>query len=248
MSEDNTEGSNTEVNEGMEKALSSGWKPKEEFEGDVSEWVDYAEFNRRGELFSAIKESKKEVKELRKALNELADHHKKTLEAEKKLALDSLKQAKAEALREGEHEKVVEIDEKIAEVRETKTPETKVSTPVFDSWVKDNPWYNEDKVLRAFANGLVQELKSDNPNISIEEVFETITTEVKQQFPQKFQKKTTNVLSGKGTSKPLNGSKFSTSDLTPEEKQMHDRFVRMGVLTSEKYLEQIKAQRQTGAR
>lgn len=237
-----------EITAVQQTALSQGWKPKEEFEGDAAEWVDYPEFVRRGELFGAIKESKKEVKELRKTLMELSEHHRKTLEAERKNVIEDLKKNKVEALREGEHEKVVEIDEQIAAAREVPTESVKNATPVFDKWVLDNPWYQEDKALRAFANGLVQELKEENPSIGIQEVFEKITAETKQQFPHKFQKKVSNVLSGGKGNSSLSGGTFSISDLTPVEKQLHDRFVRMGTMKSEEYIKQIKAQRQAEAR
>lgn len=246
MTEEKKEASDT--NELMESAIEQGWKPKEEFEGDVNAWVDYPEFVRRGELFDAIKKANKETKELKKALEELSIHHRKTLEAEQKQAMELLKKAKAEALREGEHEKVVEIDEQIAEVRALPKKEEQKTTPKFDEWVKDNTWYNEDKVLRAFANGLVQDLLAENKNMDLDSVFEEITKEVKQQFPHKFQKKSTKVLSGGGTRGTVNSKDVSYSTLTPEEKQMHDRFVRRNVMTSEEYIKQIKAQRQNEAR
>ena len=241
MSEENLEQST--VNVELDAAIAQGWKPKEEFEGNADTWVDYPEFLRRGELFDAIKKSNKEVKELRKTLDELSQHHKKTLEAERKSSLEELKRAKAEALREGEHEKVVEIDEQIAEVRTTPVVQEK-TTPKFDTWVKDNSWYTEDKALRAFANGLVQELIKENPGMDIDSIFDNVTSEVKQQFPQKFLKKTTKVLSGNGSAKDLSGKTFGYSELSAEEKTMHDRFVRRGVMTSDDYLKQIKSQRQ----
>lgn len=238
---------NKEVNEIKEQAVSAGWKPKEEFEGPEDAFIDYPEFVRRGELFDAIKKSNKDVKDLRKALNDLSDFHNKTLEAEHKNNLEQLKQAKIAAIKEGEAEKVVAIDEQIAEVKTAQKENTtkKVETPVFDEWVKENKWYNEDAKLRAFANGMVQELKEGDPSISIEDVFEKITEEVKQTFPAKFQKKTTKALpSGNNLNRSNGGGSIEYSDLSPAEKTMHDRFVRLGVITSQKYIESIKAQRQ----
>jgi len=46
-----------------DKARASGWRPKEEFEGDPDEWVDAGEFVRRKPLFDQIHNLKKQAKE-----------------------------------------------------------------------------------------------------------------------------------------------------------------------------------------
>jgi len=82
----------------QEEAINQGWVPKEEFAGEEDEFIDAAEFVRRGELFRKIESQSKEMKELRKALNGLAGHNAKIREVEYKRAVDDLKAQKKTAL------------------------------------------------------------------------------------------------------------------------------------------------------
>ena len=64
------------------QAREQGWKPKEEYEGDPEKWRPAKEFVERGELFGKIDTMGKELKETRKALKMLQEHHSKVKETE----------------------------------------------------------------------------------------------------------------------------------------------------------------------
>ena len=70
------------------QAREQGWRPKEEFEGDASKWRPAKEFIERGELFGKIDSMGKELKETRKALKMLQEHHSKVRETEYANALN----------------------------------------------------------------------------------------------------------------------------------------------------------------
>ena len=76
-----------------DQAREQGWKPKEEFEGDPEKWRPAKEFVERGELFNKIDSMGKELKETRKALKMLQEHHAKVKEIEFKRAVEELKMA-----------------------------------------------------------------------------------------------------------------------------------------------------------
>src|ERR1700758_5180010 len=84
----------------QQEALSQGWVPKEEFSGDPEKFVDAGEFLRRGELFRKIESQSKEMKDMRKALQELAKHNSQIRDVEYKRALETLKAEKKAALNE----------------------------------------------------------------------------------------------------------------------------------------------------
>ena len=69
------------------QAREQGWKPKEEYEGDETKWRPAKEFVERGELFGKIDHMGKELKETRKALKMLQEHHSKVRETEYNKAL-----------------------------------------------------------------------------------------------------------------------------------------------------------------
>lgn len=72
------------------KALRMGWKPKEEFNGDTSKWVDAETFIKRGEEFLPFvqannkaleaknRELDKELKKLKRSMEEFSEYHSKT--------------------------------------------------------------------------------------------------------------------------------------------------------------------------
>jgi len=65
-----------------DQAREQGWRPKEEYEGDPEKWRPAKEFVERGELFGKIDHMGKELKETRKALKMLQEHHSKVKETE----------------------------------------------------------------------------------------------------------------------------------------------------------------------
>src|SRR6188474_2277784 len=108
-----------------QRALEMGWRPKEQFNGDEHEFIDAGEFVRRKPLFDKIEQLSKRSKETEKALRLLQEHHTKVEETAKKQVIAELKAQKKNALEEGDAEKVIEIDDQIAQFRAAEAVETK---------------------------------------------------------------------------------------------------------------------------
>ena len=83
-----------------QQAREQGWRPKEEYEGDPEKWRPAKEFVERGELFGKIDHMGKELKETRKALKMLQEHHSKVKETEYNNALKELKALQKKHLEE----------------------------------------------------------------------------------------------------------------------------------------------------
>jgi len=103
--------------EAEQKAIEMGWRPKDEFEGDDAEFIDAVEFVRRKPLFDKIEHVSKELRETRKAMKALQEHHEKVRDAEYKHAVDQLKIEKKAALESGDADRLIEIDSQMAEVK-----------------------------------------------------------------------------------------------------------------------------------
>lgn len=245
----NQEGTPNEPSATEVEARSAGWVPKEEYLGDENKWVDADEFVRRGPLFEKINVQNRELKEVKKALSQLATHHASVRETEYKRALDDLKIQKREAFTEGDPDKLVDIDEKILEVKEAQkafkdeqiaevTKEVREIHPEFSAWINRNPWYTSNGPMKAFADALGTDLanKGNTPSQVLQEVERQVKSEFKHKFTNPNRDKPSPV---EGAGKGSGGkSSYTPSSM---ERQIAERFVRQGVFkTVDDYYAELK--------
>ena len=251
-----------ELTEIQLKAMDQGWKPKTDFDGPEEMFIDAAEFIRRGELFGKIEQQRKEVSELRKTMRMMQDHHSKVKEAEFQRALDTLKKQKIAALKDGEPEQIVEIDDQMDKVRDA-LAETKVSAerervreevrseqpdPRFTSWVDKNRWYAQDTELKSFADSIGIAYTKAHPGIDPVEVLKYVEKRTKVAYPDKFRnpnrEKVNVVEDGGGIRSGGTGSKKSVDDyeMTPEEEKVFSTLHRSDpkYWTKERYTADLK--------
>lgn len=243
--EDTPEFTQTEV-----KAMEDGWRPEEEWEGESTDFVGAREFNFRGELMSKITsqsgklhDQNKKVEELTKALKVLGEHQKKTTEVEHKRIMDALKREKVMALDEDDNMAVVEIDEKIADLKESKKEaaeekdiikEVKKETPKeIDNWFKDpkNDWYHKDPILQAVANSISDKYIDAHGEGDLAAMLKFVEQEVRKEMPHRFSD--TPVRRGKVTETTdgykTKSKKFTKKDLDEDQLEVAKTFVDMGV-------------------
>ncbi len=245
MSED----AKVELSPVQEEALTQGWVPKEEFDGDPDKFVDAAEFIRRGELFRKIESQSKEMKELKKAMAELGRHNSKIRDVEYDRALQSLKQEKKNALAEGDADKVVEIDDKLDLVKDQQRQFQQQAVneaipqevhPELQNWISKNSWYESDKKMRVYADSLGVQLAGEG--MSPREVLKEVEKEVKERFKEKFRnpnRDKAGAVEGV-TARPARSS-GSEYELTDTERTIMNTLVSQKVLTKEEYITQLKA-------
>lgn len=234
----------------QEKAISQGWVPKDEFQGEDDEFIDAAEFVRRGELFQKIESQSKEMKHLRAAMNELAKHNAKVREVEYKRAVDDLKRQKKEALNEGDSDRVVELDDQIDLVKDQQKllQQQQVQQvvpqevdPAFTTWINKNPWYESNPDMRKFADRLGAVLATE---MSPVEVLKEVEKEVKERFKDKFRNPNRDRA---GAVEGVRGRPVATKDadveLSDVEKTVMKTLVDGGHITKDEYIKQLKATR-----
>lgn len=229
-----------------QRAMEQGWRPKEEFQGDPEAFIDAPEFVRRGELFSKIEVTTRELKQVRQALDALKDHHSKVKETEYKRALASLEAARKQALVEGEHERFFALEEKIEEIKTEKqtfdeelqqasAPAQEVH-PAFADWLSKNKWYETDEAMRAYADRLGTKYAK---TLSPPEALRQITEDVKKKFAHEF----TNPKSSRPMAVEPSGRGASNAGnytMSPEERDIMRKFVRSGVMTEAQYIAELK--------
>ena len=251
------EGNEIELSPAEEKAMASGWRPEEDWEGDTDDWIDAKTFNRNGEFMSRIQHQTKqmasqasELETLKAGMKSLGEHNKKIAEQEYKNAIASLKKERVSAREEDDHIAVDEINDKIDDLKETKremdsSPSEEMHeaaqdvapNPAFVEWSSKNDWYQNDVGLRGAADAVGMEYADSNPGAPIEDVLQYVSKKMKEEFPSKFgnvrQSSPSSVTEPSGVSKRGKKSKHTPKDLNDEQRQFAKMFVETGAFENE---------------
>jgi len=104
----------------QERAEADGWQPEDQWAGEPGLWVDYKEFNVRGELMGRIQEQssiisnqKGQIDEVKTALADLSSMQDKIATAQYNKLLQQLRDQKAQAIDDSDGAAVTEIEEQI---------------------------------------------------------------------------------------------------------------------------------------
>ena len=261
---------NTDAPDPVDIAESKGWKPLEEWTGSPEDWVDYKEFNARGEYIDRIKTQSSQLKAQAKRLaalestsKELSSHLQKVKETEYKNALDDLKETRKIAMELGDLDEALEAEDQIRELKEAKKSEPVVANDPnkeqVDAWIEENAWYKKDVVLRGAADAIAMELIKTDPSLNkdvgllLERVLETL----QEEFPNRNfgqtstkTKPTTNknlvIEPGEGnvTARTANTTsrRYTARNLSSEQLRIAKSFVEMGAVKSvDEYATQLAA-------
>jgi len=252
------------------EARAQGWVAAEEFRGSETDWVDAETFVRRGKeimpilrknnekLLKELGEAKKIAEEAREAAKEFREYQKQQFERKTKDLegqLEQLKQAKRDAITQGDGDRAIAIDDAMDDLKEQrleakqdlKDAEDKAKEvpqvtqdPILNNWVEKNDWFGKDTRMTGVANGLGVELRRENPNLNGQAFLDKLDEELTAMFPEKFGKKRVqNPMEGSsnGTARPSTGSgKKSYNALPAEAKAACDKFVKQGLMTKEQYV------------
>lgn len=230
------------------KALEMGWRPKDEWDGPEEDFIDAKEFVRRQPLFEKIEHQSKAIKQIEKAFEALKTHHTKVKEAEYERALKTLKEARKEALREGETDRALAYEEKIEEVEEQKEafdrdasavhiPKEPEAHPDFVAWKQQNSWYSRDTELKEFADtyGMSLARQGKDPK----EVLEAVAKRVKQAFPEKFRNPNRDKASAV-EAPSRRAAQTDSFEMSEDEVRIMKTIVRSGAMTEAEYRKELK--------
>jgi len=230
------------------KAIDQGWIPKDDFDGDTSEFIDAAEFVRRGELFEKIESQNKSIKRLEKALGAFKEHHTKVKEAEYNRALKALQDERRRLLVDGDHDRAFAIEDKIEEVKQEKEQIVREAqgepvtdneyTVQFQNWVGRNEWYETDRNMRKMADALG--LDYHREGYSPEDVLRKVEQDIKKEFAHKFVKKQPVSTVEPSTRSSSKSESFKMSD---DETRIMRQIVASGVMTEAEYIKELKRTR-----
>jgi hypothetical protein len=233
----------------VQKATEMGWRPQDEWEGDPEDFIDAKEYVRRKPLFEKIEHQSKKIKQVEAALEAFKVHHSRVKETEYNRALKQLTDAKRQALRDGETDQALMLEDKIEEIKEQKAefdqsvqqsqPVERVN-PAFVEWKQENSWYQKDRAMTAFADKLGVELAQEG--LSPDEVLRRVSREVKDEFKHKFtnpKREGASAVEG-GSRKSVKTASDDIADMPEADVRMMNKIVRSGIMTKEQYIKEYK--------
>lgn len=235
------------------KAQRLGWRPKEEFKGDETKWIDAAEFVKRGEeilpfvqannkaLERSLTEANKQIAKLQTTFKEFGEHHTKTVKAQYERALNDLKAEQAQAAAAGDVEAVQRTTEAIVDLgKEVRTDAPDLGADeakrAHAKFTADNPWFGTDKVMTAAARAIGDQLVEEGVTDPDEQIAE-IAKRVKAEFPHKFEnpnRRLPGAVEGGTPARRTAGKTFS--DLPAEAKATALRFEKAGIMKRDEYV------------
>lgn len=234
-----------------QEALSMGWKPLEEFDGEEDDFIDAKEFVRRKPLFDRLEQQGKQLKNLTKTLEQFKGHYSKMKEVEFQRALEQLKEARKQAITDGDGDRYEAIDDRMKEVEKeaqrvlNEFKETEVDAPdpkEFQTWTGKNTWYQKDEAMTVYADSIGRKFAEQvqTGQLTPLQVLHKVEQAVRAEFPHKFKNPNKDNAPHVGEGKQPGKSSSKEVDLTEQERKIMDNLVRSKVMTKEEYLSDLR--------
>jgi hypothetical protein len=192
------------------QARRMGWVPQDEFKGDDKRWIEADKFLERGQnelpimrerlrkMDGTIVSLNTKISGMNDTFGEFQKHQKGVAERayERGIAEITKKQRKATA--DGD---VAAFDAAEVEKQNLKLEVPEVVAPAepaaddpraaeaeieFNTWKKDNTWFDKYKPLGNYAAAISVEIEQEE-GLTGTELYERVTEEVKTRFPEKFE-------------------------------------------------------------
>lgn len=240
-----------------------GWVPKAQYKKDAP-WVDAQTFLERGDRF--VNNLQRDVATLTKKLEDFegtkaafvkfSEDALAKKDVELKSAISALRVQRTQAIREGEDDLAVELEDRIDLLREQSVkvkelpavvaaPGPKTEDPVLKEWIDDgNAWFNEDANLRDFAVKMGEKLIANGETVRGRRFLDKIRTIMVQEFPRRFGKKDDAAArTGAESSTAASGNRSggvagkTARDLPKEDLALMKEFIATGYTTEAKFLQ-----------
>lgn len=251
-------------------ATLKGWVPKDQYKGDPAKWVDASLFIDRGERFNH--NLQREVSELKRKLDSFEGtkiafkkFHEETLAAkdvELKTAIGELRLQRSQAIREGDDEVAIQLEDRIDLLKEeqrsvkalpasveappaNRTPGPNPEDPVLLEWIEDgNDWFQSDPKLRDYAVALGEDLIKGGITIRGRKFLDLVAEKMAEEFPRRFKAPVSAAMSRQNpvegsTRSPAasrSGASRNEADLPPEDRALMTQFIKEGWTTKDAFL------------
>ncbi len=225
-------------------ARALGWRPKDEFTGDVKNWYPADEFLRRGDLLAEISKRGNENKQLRESFDMIAKRFEQQEKQAYEAALAKLRQERDLAIDIGDRHKVYDIENKIAAVN--KPIESPANTgpkqEVLEFVNRNSAWFNDNSPQNT---GYKAEAIAYDKQFPDDMDLTLRMAKVEQYMLQRMNGHTKEAVQVQSAdAKPTKSSgKKNFDHLSATQKTICDRFIKMGVFkTRQDYVNELDKQ------
>lgn len=236
------------------EARSSGWLPQDQWKGPADKLVDAEKFVQRGEQFlpfvqAKLKKSLDKIDQLETAVGELRAgnedfrrFHETALARQKREHEETIARLEAErrkAVSEGDGDAFDRADKELMQARTAhlEPPPKPTVNPDVQAWLTENTWYTTDRKLKAIADGLSNDLASEQPELKGRPFLDELAKRVKTEMPHKFTTQRVTTTENHGGNGARGKQQRGYEALPAEAKAACDRFVKtIPGFTKEAYL------------
>lgn len=242
-----------------QEAAQLGWVPRDQFKGDPDKWTDAETFVQRGKEImpilrknnerlqtdlAAVKGQLSEVQQAlgdaKEAMEAFREYHDRTAKEAYEKAIRDLTQQKKEALRDGDVDTVVEVDEALMTLRDSApkplvkstppapapvaAPSQQAEPPELVAWKQENSdWVDVNREATLYGASIAQFIKASRPELTGKAFLDEVALEVRNKFPALSKSApTSKVDSGSHGASSASGGK-SYNSLPPDARAACDR-------------------------
>lgn len=244
---DDDDGGDPEPSE--EQARRLGWKPKDEFKGDESQWRDWQDFlnedlSNAPQLKATVKllkrrldQADRRARKIEQTLEESKGYWSRTEERAYNKAVADIRKTMRQAAAIGDTETYNEAEAELDEITEEKTKAPAQTAKMaeddrtFRKWKRENDWYETDDAMTGAADRIAQKMGPyAETGMEWDEYLEELTARVKKEFPHKFAAPVKKRSAVEGVAETRSTKGQETFDNLPSEwKQQFKRFEDMGI-------------------
>lgn len=228
------------------EAKAQGWAPEDQWRGKPEDFKSAEEFVKAGENIPAILKSKvdrledrvEQLLDSNKKLNEMSQRTLQKERKEKQGLIAELEEARKQAITEGDGEAFDRADKQINDLKREDIPPEQQLDPMAKNWLDNNPWYESNGTLAAYADGLADRLVAQG--YTGKAYFDELTKRVHDTFPDEFGNKNRDKPSLVESGAPSSPSSKRTFDNLPTDaKEAFAQFAKdIPGLTKEQFVEQ----------
>lgn len=226
-----------------QEAMKKGWKP------DGPKSAD--EFLRAEPLYEEIKQRGKEIKTLRSQVDELMKHVGSLKKAGYEEKLDMIKHERANAIARSDIDSVDYLDEQLyavkAELQQVQQQQAPELHPAAQAFVQKYNDLIQDKSeeaseIKAFIDFKDKQLGAKG--LDPVDHMKTLEQQLLKRYPERFksEERAAPVYAVESDSAPVGSrkrSKYSFSDLSPDQKNIYKHMEKRGVMSGADYIKQL---------
>lgn len=140
------------------------------------------------ELSAKLKKQTGRLRKLESAITKQEQLHLENMKQQREKILSDLQVKKFKAIKDGDAETVARVDKEMSDTdrKFVQAAESTKPNDEFERFLEHNDWYDDNRKMTLWAKAYAAELRKEDPNLSLREMFRMVGEEVRKEFPEAF--------------------------------------------------------------